>query len=261
MEFGPHNLTSTLSLLDLHSNKLGGKMPPLPPFATLVDYSRNKFNSCIPDDIGSSLSGAIFFSMSDNNFQGNIPESICQARYLQVLHLSDNSFTGIIPPCIANASLMVLNLRNNNLSGYIPEGFPRTCGLKTLDLSQNQLQGSIPLSLSNCTKLEVLNIGNNQMNGSFPCHLKNKMDLRVLVMRGNKFSGQIGCPENHAIWNLLQIVDLANNAFSKMPPEDCLHNWKAMQANNDINRLQQKYLGLTGLFYEDCEDSHSFHFH
>ncbi|OWM81692.1 hypothetical protein CDL15_Pgr007730 [Punica granatum] len=253
VETAEPNITSTLSLLDLHSNSLGGKMPPLPPLAVYVDYSGNNFSSIIPADIGKNLSVTIFFSLSKNSFQGNIPESICQAWYLQVLDLSDNSFTGKIPSCMVDVpSLKVLNLRNNKLNGCIPEGFPRTCGLKTLDLSRNSLQGQIPQSLSNCMMLEVLDIGNNQIEGGFPCHLKNTTKMRVLVMRGNKLSGQLGCPDiNNSPWDLLQIVDLASNDFSTLPPERCLRTWKAMQDNDGHDHLQLSFLGISGLYYQD----------
>ncbi|OWM81693.1 hypothetical protein CDL15_Pgr007731 [Punica granatum] len=227
-------------------------MPPLPPLAVYVDYSGNNFSSIIPADIGKNLSVTIFFSLSKNSFQGNIPESICQAWYLQVLDLSDNSFTGKIPSCMVDApSLKVLNLRNNKLNGSIPEGFPRTCGLKTLDLSRNSFQGQIPLSLSNCRMLEVLDVGNNQIEGGFPCYLKNTTELRVLVMRGNKLSGQIGCPDINSTWDLLQIVDLASNNFSALPPERYLLTWKAMQDNDGHDHLQLTFLGISGLYYQD----------
>ncbi|PKI34568.1 hypothetical protein CRG98_045105 [Punica granatum] len=148
-------------------------------------------------------------------------------------------------------SLKVLNLRNNKLNGSIPEGFPRTCGLKTLDLSRNSFQGQIPLSLSNCRMLEVLDVGNNQIEGGFPCYLKNTTELRVLVMRGNKLSGQIGCPDINSTWDLLQIVDLASNNFSALPPERYLLTWKAMQDNDGHDHLQLTFLGISGLYYQD----------
>ncbi|KAK1563541.1 hypothetical protein Q3G72_028916 [Acer saccharum] len=46
----PYSLPD-LSVLDLHYNQLKGKIPPPPPTAAYVDYSRNSFTS-IPADIG-----------------------------------------------------------------------------------------------------------------------------------------------------------------------------------------------------------------
>ncbi|CAK9179539.1 unnamed protein product [Ilex paraguariensis] len=60
----------SLSVLDLHSNNLGGKIP-IPQASVYVDYSSNDFNSSIPADIGNNLTWAYFFSVSNNNITGN----------------------------------------------------------------------------------------------------------------------------------------------------------------------------------------------
>ncbi|KAF8042000.1 hypothetical protein BT93_A0561 [Corymbia citriodora subsp. variegata] len=244
------NLTSTLSVLDLHSNMLSGQTLPLPPFAAHLDFSSNYFTSVIPPAIGTSLSVAIFFSLSNNNFQGSIPTSICKAGYLEVLDLSHNKLMGNIPDCLVIESLKVLNLRDNALNGSIIK-FPERCGLKTLDLSSNLLQGNFPKSLANCTTLEVLDIGNNQINDVFPCPLKSIASLRVLVLRSNKFHGKIGCPQPNGTWKMLQIVDISSNNFSGALPAKCLKTWEAMKVNEDINHIQYSFLRLSGLYYQD----------
>ncbi|XP_030466030.1 receptor like protein 22-like isoform X1 [Syzygium oleosum] len=246
----PPNLTSTLSVLDLHKNRLRGQTLPLPPFATYMDFSGNNFTLVIPPAIDTSLSVAIFFSLSNNSFQGFIPISICEAGYLEVLDLSHNKLTGNIPGCLVKESLKVLNLRSNTLDGSIIN-FPVTCGLKTLDLSLNMLQGKVPESLANCRTLEVLDVGNNQIDDVFPCQLKNISSLRVLVLRSNKFHGGVGCPETSGTWKMLQIVDISSNNFSGPLPAKCLATWEAMKANLDINHIQYPFLRLTGLYYQD----------
>lgn len=246
----PSNLTSNLSVLDLHGNMLGGQILPLPPLATYMDFSSNNFALDIPHAIGMNLSVAIYFSLSKNKFQGFIPESICQAEYLEVLDLSHNNLTGNIPDCLVMESLKVLNLRNNALDGSI-FNITKTCGLKTLDLSYNLLQGELPKSLANCTNLEVLDIGNNQIDDVFPCQLKSIASIRVLVLRFNKFHGHLGCPEPHGTWKMLQIVDISSNNFNGTLPAKCLTTWEAMKFNVDINHIQYSFLRLSGLYYQD----------
>ncbi|XP_030440841.1 receptor-like protein 7 isoform X1 [Syzygium oleosum] len=246
----PPNLTSTLFVLDLHKNRLRGQTLPLPPHATYMDFSSNNFTLVIPLAIGTSLSTAIFFSLSNNNFQGFIPESICEAGYLEVLDLSHNNLTGSIPDCLVMESLKVLNLRDNALDGSIIN-FPEHCGLKTLDLSSNRLQGKFPKSLANCTNLEVLDVGNNQIDDVYPCELKSIASLRVLVLRSNKFHGGVGCVETNGTWKMLQIVDVSSNNFSGTLPAQYLRTWEAMKANVDINDIQYPFLRLTGLYYQD----------
>ncbi|XP_030518503.2 receptor-like protein 7 [Rhodamnia argentea] len=244
------NLTSTLTVLDLQKNRLCGQTLPLPPFATHMDFSSNKFTLVIPPDIGTGLSEAIFFSLSNNNIQGFIPKSICKAYFLEVLDLSHNNLSGNIPDCLVMESLKVLNLRNNALDGSIIN-FPETCGLKTLDISGNRLQGKFPKTMANCTTLEVLDVGDNQIDDVFPCQLKSIPSLHVLVLRSNKFHGGVGCPGTDGTWKMLQILDISSNNFSGTVPAQWLANWEAMKANVDFNHIQYPFLRLTGLYYQD----------
>ncbi|XVF55082.1 hypothetical protein PTKIN_Ptkin06aG0008000 [Pterospermum kingtungense] len=257
---GPlQGISSSLVVVDLHGNWLQGKLPSLPPHATYLDYSDNNFSSVFLTEIGDFLQVAYFFSLSGNNFNGSIPESICNSLYLQVLDLSNNSLTGPIPPCLTkmSVSLGVLNLRRNNLSGFISDAFPENCTLQTLDLNRNQLEGEVPQSLANCKYLEVLDVGNNHINGTFPCHLKNITTLRVLVLRSNKFNGNIHCPGNNSVLPTLQIVDLASNNFSGDLHQTILGTWVAMKdveddAQSKPKHLQFMVLQFNPFYYQDA---------
>ncbi|MBA0849173.1 hypothetical protein Goshw_012454, partial [Gossypium schwendimanii] len=252
------NINSSLNVLDLHGNQLQGQIQILPPRATYLDYSNNKFSSVLPAQIGDFLQFAYFFSVSGNNFNGSIPKSICSSLYLRVLDMSDNYLSGPIPKCLTqmSVSLGVLNLRQNNLSGIISDTFPKNCSLQTLDINQNQVEGEVPQSLGNCKRLEVVDIGNNQISGSFPCHLKNISKLRVLVLRSNKFNGSIHCHKNNTGWPTLQIVDLASNNFSGELHQTCLETWKGMQvveneAPSKVKHLQFQFLQFNPNHYQD----------
>ncbi|KAL8093088.1 receptor-like protein 39 [Apium graveolens] len=247
-----------LSVLDLHSNKLTGRIPVPPKTAAYVDYSANSFSSSISPDFAKNLALAYFFSVSNNKLTGSIPDTICEALYLQVLDLSSNRLSGPAPSCLfgQGESLVVLNLGNNNLSGHINGSFLENSGLKTLDLHANNIEGSIPRSLSNWTNLEVLNMGNNHINDTFPCFLKNSSTLRVLVLRFNHFHGDIRCVNPKNSWPNLQIIDIASNNFTgKVPPNSFL-NWKAMLGNKDssqgeIDHLRYKVLKFNNFYYQD----------
>ncbi|KAK3444851.1 hypothetical protein EUGRSUZ_A00706, partial [Eucalyptus grandis] len=246
------NLTSGLTFVDLHSNRLRGNMPPLPSSAYYLDFSSNNINSVIPDDIGNNLPILQFFSLSKNNFHGFISQSICRVPLL-VLDLSHNHLDGTIPDCLMELeSLMVLNMRNNQLNGDIPQNIPETCKLKSLDISENLLWGQIPLSLANCTLLDFVNIGDNQIDGPFPCHFESISSLRVLVLRSNKLHGGIGCPHSRDSWQMLQIIDLSSNRFGGTLPASLLASWAAMKANVDFDHLQYELSNspLYGLSYE-----------
>ncbi|KAJ8898965.1 hypothetical protein K2173_008466 [Erythroxylum novogranatense] len=246
----PYSFPS-LSVLDLHLNQLHGKIPPPPPSAVYIDYSSNKFNSDIPQEV--DLSAAVFFSASNNSLTGAVPKSICNATSLQALHLSSNKLNGTIPECLIETNLRVLNLGRNNFIGSIPNRFQDSCGLRTLDLSGNRLVGTIPGSVANCTDLEVLDMGNNQINDVFPCQLKSTSSLRVLVLRNNTFFGNIGCKKTNTSWPRLQIVDLAFNKFNGILPHEWLSTWEAMKgnANDTHDYLNFKPFSLRPPYYQD----------
>ncbi|KAL0375369.1 UNVERIFIED_CONTAM: Receptor-like protein 33 [Sesamum radiatum] len=198
------------------------------------------------------------FSVSNNNLTGEIPTSICNATFLQVLDLSSNSLAGSIPPCLPmeNWNLGVLSLGRNNFSGNIPDTFSVNCSLKTLDLNRNVLKGKIPASLVNCPLLEVLNIGNNGIEDTFPRVLMNT-SLRVLILRSNKFYGDLQC-SGAAIQggSNLQIIDISTNNFGGDISLLSFSNWKGMISGNEnqsqYNHLRFDYLKLSGYYYQDA---------
>ncbi|XVF28491.1 hypothetical protein REPUB_Repub15cG0033600 [Reevesia pubescens] len=85
------------------------------------------------------------------------------------LDLSNNTFNGIIPEEIRNlTSLMVLNLSHNCFSGQIPLALESLKELESLDLSENKLNGKIPPQLASLTFLAALNLSYNQLEGIIP---------------------------------------------------------------------------------------------
>ncbi|GJV44701.1 receptor-like protein 12 [Tanacetum coccineum] len=244
------------SVLDLHFNNLSGAIPLPPQTATYVDYSENRFDLSLPENIWINLTFAYFFSVSNNLLTGRIPDTICNATYLRVLDLSKNHLTGRIPKCLIEfgGSLGVLNLANNRLSSQIEGMFPSTCGLNTLDLHENSLEGKIPESLVNCTMLEVLNLGNNMINDTYPCSLGHITNIRVLVLRNNRFHGSVQCPPNqHNNWSKLQIVDIACNDFSGVIPPNGFWQWGAMMTDkrSSMKHLSFTVFQLSDFYYQD----------
>ncbi|KAI7737353.1 hypothetical protein M8C21_028816, partial [Ambrosia artemisiifolia] len=87
----------------------------------------------------------------------------------KIVDLSNNKFEGEIPNIIGNLkSLIVLNLSHNNLTGRIPHALANISEIESLDLSWNQLTGEIPQSLADLTFLEFLNLSQNHLVGHIP---------------------------------------------------------------------------------------------
>jgi leucine-rich repeat protein SHOC2 len=86
-----------------------------------------------------------------------------------IVDLSNNKFEGEIPNVIGTLkSLKVLNLSHNNLNGEIPNALGNMLGIESLDLSWNQLIGQIPQSLASITALAVSNLSQNRLLGRIP---------------------------------------------------------------------------------------------
>ncbi|XP_062005831.1 receptor-like protein 36 [Rosa rugosa] len=98
---------------------------------TLIDYSSNKFNGSIPEEIG-ELKSLYVLNLSGNAFTGKIPSSFGKMQQLESLDLSKNHLSGQIPPQFAYLTFLAfLDLSNNELVGKIPTStqistFPNT---------------------------------------------------------------------------------------------------------------------------------------
>jgi Leucine-rich repeat (LRR) protein len=230
---------NNLYYLDLSSNKLHGSVPLLltsTKWGVLLDYSKNRFSSIIPD-FGRYLPNNIYnLNLSRNKLHGHIPRSICTQQYLAILDLSYNNFGGRVPSCLTQgSSLIMLKLRDNHFHGVLPD-IGEKCMLQTIDLNSNRIEGILPRSLSNCRSLEVLDIGRNQIIDYFPSWLGDMSNLRILILRSNQFYGSIGgLTDSDAIskhFSGLQIIDLASNNFSGSLNSMWFHKLEAMMANS-----------------------------
>ncbi|KAK8561640.1 hypothetical protein V6N13_149197 [Hibiscus sabdariffa] len=83
---------------------------------------------------------------SSNKFEGHIPEDIGDFKALHLLNLSNNALTGPVPSFLGNMpKLEALDLSNNHLAGQIPLQLANLNFLSFLNLSNNELTGRIPL--------------------------------------------------------------------------------------------------------------------
>nr|GMC95399.1 verticillium wilt disease resistance protein [Ipomoea batatas] len=245
----PYRINTSLTVIDLHSNRLQGNLPILSAFAVYVDYSDNNFSSVIRHEIGNSLVPAAFLSLSKNRLTGPIPGSICNSSWLQVLDLSQNLLSGKIPSCLMKLdSIVELDLGRNNFSGTISDTFPDGCRLKTLDLRRNILEGQMPGSLVNCILLQVLNVGNNKIVDKFPCFVRSSYTLRVLVLHSNQFFGELQCLTVNLSWPNLQIIDISSNNFTGKLDSTYFLNWREMTAVEDSLPPQENHIGYASQF-------------
>ncbi|KAM4131994.1 hypothetical protein ACJW30_01G216700 [Castanea mollissima] len=211
-------------------------------FLVSLDLSGNFFeNTFIPLWIF-SLPNLVSFDLSDNGFQGPIPDDLQNMTSLKHLYLSGNHFNHPIPIWLYSFShLKFLDLHSNNLQGTISSAIENLTSAISIDFSYNELGGKLPRSLGNlCNlreiklssnkwsqeiseileslsgclseKLEILELTDAQLLGHLTGELGMFKNLVKLTFVYNSISGPI--PMSLGNLSSLKFLDLSNNQFS-----------------------------------------------
>ncbi|XP_039689006.1 receptor-like protein Cf-9 [Medicago truncatula] len=240
--------------LDLSNNKIQGKVPKwfheklLHTWKEIriINLSFNKLQGDLPIP----PYGIQYFSLSNNNFTGDIALSLCNASSLNLLNLANNNLTGTIPQCLGTFPyLSVLDMQMNNLYGSMPKTFSEGNAFETIKLNGNQLEGPLPQSLAHCTQLEVLDLGDNIINDTFPNWLEVLQELQVLSLRSNHLHGGITCSSTKQSFPKMRIYDVSGNNFRGPVPTSCLKNFQGM-INVNVNKSGLQYMGKAN-YYND----------
>ncbi|XVF77168.1 hypothetical protein PTKIN_Ptkin14bG0019800 [Pterospermum kingtungense] len=175
-----HDARSNLSFLkiqifDVSSNYFTGRLPVryIKNFKAMVNLTKNatamrylglRFNEY------PVIGGYNFYSYSIGTTVKGLEMEVKNIfTMLTSIDLSNNKFEGEIPEVIGNLkSLKGLNLSHNNLHGCIPNSMGNLINLEWLDLSSNKLTGTIPERLVDLTFLSVFNVSRNQLQGQIP---------------------------------------------------------------------------------------------
>ncbi|GJY86019.1 receptor-like protein 7 [Tanacetum coccineum] len=237
----------TLSVLSLTQNRLTGfeHHSPVAPWVSLqtLDLSHNMLHGSIPMPPPATKN----FFVSNNTLTGEIPPSLCNLQYIQLLDLSFNNITGSIPSCLGKLSnsLSVLSLRGNKLQGTIPNTFTNECKLQMMSINTNKMKGRVPRSFENCASLEILDLGNNHIEDMFPSMLGALPELQVLILKSNKFHGAVrfSSPSNYN-FPKLRIIDLSYNSFSGDLPQQYFQDWSAMKKIQTTAEYMQSEISI-----------------
>ncbi|TYJ11450.1 hypothetical protein E1A91_A11G277300v1 [Gossypium mustelinum] len=234
----------TLLFLDLSNNSLIG----FDDFPLVLPWSKLQYLKLDSNILRGSLPvpplSTVFYSISNNSLNGEIPQLLCNLSSLSILDFSYNNMSGGIPVCLSNfsKSLLVLKVRSNQLDGPIPSGWATGNRLKMIDLSKNKLQEKIPKSLMECKMLEYLDLGNNQIRDAFPSWLGSLPELNILILSSNAFYGRMENPKlNLNVFPKLRIIDLSHNRFNGTLPWGYFERWISMK-NLDGKNSPPKYM-------------------
>ncbi|KAL1103240.1 hypothetical protein V6Z11_D05G425300 [Gossypium hirsutum] len=160
---------SKIQIFDLSNNYFSGPLP--------VRYI-NSFKAIINlEKIGSTVSymgvnddGGDFYTYSIGIvMKGQDRELVKIFTMWMIIDLSNNQFEGGIPEVFGKLNLLKgLNLSHNNLNGGIPTSVGNLKSLEWLDLSSNRLSGTIPNRLADLPFLSSFNVSGNQLHGHIP---------------------------------------------------------------------------------------------
>ncbi|KAL4298613.1 hypothetical protein S245_057996 [Arachis hypogaea] len=166
----------SLMIFDISNNNFSGSLPKA--------YIKNFQAMKILDEEKSSLNYYVQSGQFSYENAGIIPEyddsitPIIKGKrtpfvkipeVFAIIDLSENKFEGEIPDVIGELQVLKgLNLSHNSLVGHIPQSLGNLTNLESLDLSSNMLIGDIPNELTNLNFLEVLNLSQNQLVGPIP---------------------------------------------------------------------------------------------
>ncbi|AES99989.1 putative leucine-rich repeat-containing, plant-type, leucine-rich repeat domain, L [Medicago truncatula] len=209
-----------LQTLDLSNNNIHGKIPKWFHTKLLnswkdIRYIDLSFNM-LQGDLPIPPSGIQYFSLSNNNFTGNISSTFRNASSLYTLNLAHNNFQGDLP--IPPSGIQYFSLSNNNFTGYISSTFCNASSLYVLDLAHNNLKGMIPQCLGTFPNLYVLDMQMNNLYGSIPRTFTKGNAFETIKLNGNQLEGSL--PQSLANCSYLEVLDLGDNNV-----EDTFPDW------------------------------------
>ncbi|KAI3470435.1 hypothetical protein Pfo_027098 [Paulownia fortunei] len=239
----PHFLASfrDLQVLNLASTQLYGNFPGnvfLLPRLKTIDLSKNPLlTGELPEfPFHSSLQ---LVSLYETNFQGKLPDSIGNLKFMTNLLLYTCNFSGLIPPSLANlTSVIEIDISYNNFNGSIPafrdSGVPNLADLR---LSFNLLTGTIDPLLFTLPSLKVLYLNDNHLRGELEDFPASSSVLEKVYLNGNNLSGEI--PRSISEIQSLIFVSLAANKFTGSI------KLEAFQNLNNLTSLDLSFNSLT----------------
>ncbi|KAG5254959.1 phytosulfokine receptor [Salix suchowensis] len=149
--------------------------------------SNNNFSGQLSKEVSKlfNLKNLVIYG---NRFSGHIPNAFVNLTYLEQFDAHSNMLSGPLPSTLSFCSkLHILDLRNNSLTGPIDLNFTGMPSLWTLDLASNHLSGPIPNSLSACRELTILSLAKNELTGKIPESFANLSSLLFLSLSNNSF--------------------------------------------------------------------------
>ncbi|XP_057798149.1 piriformospora indica-insensitive protein 2-like [Salvia miltiorrhiza] len=186
-----------LEQLTLSRNKFSGEIP-MNAFRNMkrlkvLDLSDNAFEGALPESIGYATA-LLKVDLSHNRFSGKIPENLSCLKNVEFLDLSYNNFGSFgFPLVLAEMpSLKEVYLSGNFLGGEIPDIWGNLRGIMGIGLSSMGLVGNIPKSMGlQLRNACYIGLDNNMLQGVVPQELGDLEFVSELNLENNNLSGRL----------------------------------------------------------------------
>ncbi|XP_012702498.1 receptor-like protein 12 isoform X5 [Setaria italica] len=248
----PSNITTrcALQMIDLHGNKIEGRLPRGLSNCTdleVIDFGSNKIADAFPSWLR-GLPKLSVLVLRSNQMYGTIGDIVGDTKReecfpsLQIIDLASNNFSGTLRPQwfkqlksmmaefnSSGKTLEILNTINVNDREHsyqysveimykgadMPFGRMLTT-VTAIDFSKNSLEGTIPETFGSLVSLRVLSLSHNAFTGKIPAQLGSMTDLESLDLSCNQLSGDI--PQELTDLTFLGSLNLSyNHLVGKIP--------------------------------------------
>ncbi|KAI4353938.1 hypothetical protein L6164_002857 [Bauhinia variegata] len=239
------------SLVELHLASCELSNHPLSlPYVNItslevLDLRRNYFNVTIPDWLFEAGHRLRHLYLSQNKFEGQIPDKFHNMKSLVSLDISKNNLIGPIPSTLRELAnqrhslLKELYLGNNLLNGTLENCLAQFSGLVALDLSQNNFEGVITEAhLDKFRNLKEMALSSNRLTINLKDDWVPSFELEVLRLAHCRLGPEF--PRWIQPQKSLYIIDLSCADIS-----DAVPDW-FWSLSPTIRYLNLSYNHLTG---------------
>ncbi|CAH2065097.1 unnamed protein product [Thlaspi arvense] len=190
------NLTTNLILLHLGTNHIYGYIPR--DIGNLIGLQElgleeNLFTGWEAVKIG-VVKGDTICYVSNNSFEGTIPPSLGNCRYLLRLYIGSNKLSGTIPQVVIQfPALVILSMGGNSFTGSLSKDVERLANIENVSEWSNFIYkeiGAIP-DIKGLVGVKRVDFSNNNLSGSIPAYFAKFSSLEYLNLSNNNFQGRV----------------------------------------------------------------------